>query len=126
MLRGYERQGINSWLKKFRIFGECKSHIVKEYADAGGRRIKEIVICFAVKTQSCPSTRISIGVVRLQTGTLRSSTRSLQAIVGGNGVEERWKKFEMSSNNELAKGLTGEMRILSGVQLRIWGRPEDG
>jgi len=43
------RQGINSWLEKFRIFGKRKSHIAKVYVGAGGRRIKEILIDFAVK-----------------------------------------------------------------------------
>jgi len=39
-----------------------------------------------LRSQSRPSMRISTGGVCLRIGTLRSSTHSLQAIVGGNGV----------------------------------------
>ena len=49
MLCGYETQGINPWLENFRIFAERKSHIVKAYVGAGGRRITEIIVDFAVE-----------------------------------------------------------------------------
>jgi hypothetical protein len=44
-LRG---QNINSWLEKFRVLGARNNHTVKADVGAGGRRIREIIIYFAV------------------------------------------------------------------------------
>jgi len=64
MLRGYERQGINSWLEKLEGFWSTQQSRRESVCQCGWN--KDQGDYNVLRSQSHPSTRMSIGVIPLQ------------------------------------------------------------